>query len=235
MPYQLLEGFRKLFKGVVFRHRVSNQGDALAALFYEDLYDLARSPKYVEAIDNHTRAINSGNKITGRKARRGDGTFGELVPNVAAIVIPSFHVPRGPVANLEIGCEVKILATAIGKQQRERVGDLNDQARYFKKHGNEPICVGIVGLNHAPIYEAYEKARKTRTDGKSYKHPIQEASAAISLLREEVGPQFDELLILPFSATNIRPYPFEWMDQARTEQEYGAGLLRVSRIYERRF
>jgi hypothetical protein len=235
MPYQLLEKFESLFKGSVFRHRANNQGDAVAAMFYEDLFHLGRSQKLVERISSHSRGINVGNKIIGTQARRGDGTFGEFVPNVVAIVEPSIHVPRGHLASMEIGCEVKILATAIGKQRRERVGDLNDQARIFESRGNETIRVGIVGVNHAAEYEAYEGTRVTRTDGKNYKHPVQEAAAAITLLKNEVAPNFDELLILPFAATNIRPFPFRWMDAELTNNEYGAVLVRVSNLYERRF
>jgi hypothetical protein len=49
-----------------------------------------------------------------------------------------------------------------------------------------------------------------------------------------LGP-YDELLILPYSATNRPPFPFSWMNARRTQQEYNAILLRVSAEYQRRF
>jgi hypothetical protein len=50
----------------------------------------------------------------------------------------------GEVANILLGAEVKILAKAMIKQL-DRVGsDMENQAAEFRKHGNAPICVGIV-------------------------------------------------------------------------------------------
>src|SRR5437867_2825570 len=90
-----------------------------------------------KVVIQHTRVVNAGNRITGQAARRGDGTFGELVPNMVAIIAPSFTVARGPVGVLEVGAETKIFSTALGKQQRERVGDINGQADTFRKHNPE--------------------------------------------------------------------------------------------------
>jgi hypothetical protein len=53
------------------------------------------------------------NKRKGIEARRGDGTFGELILGERAVVDPGYKVARGPVANVEIGVEVKILAKAM--------------------------------------------------------------------------------------------------------------------------
>ena len=36
-------------------------------------------------------------------------------------------------------------------------------------------------------------------------------------------------------ATNVAPFPFEWVDVEQTSKEYGALLIRVSREYDRRF
>ena len=53
MPYTLLNKFRDLFHGKVFRHRSSNQGDLVAIQFFEDLYTLPNpSQKYVQRVDN---------------------------------------------------------------------------------------------------------------------------------------------------------------------------------------
>ena len=43
------------------------------------------------------------------------------------------------------------------------------------------------------------------------------------------------LLVLRFRATNVSPFPFEWLDYAQTAKEYGALLVRLSREYDRRF
>jgi len=75
----------------------------------------------------------------------------------------------------------------------------------------------------------------TSTDGKEYKHPFHEAKTAEVRLLEEAKPSFDEFLVLRFRATNLEPFPFEWVDLKDTELEYGAILTRISREYERRF
>jgi hypothetical protein len=48
-------------------------------------------------------------------------------------------------------------------------------------------------------------------------------------------PAFDEFLLLRFRATNVEPFPFEWVDESATSKEYSAVLVRVSREYDRRF
>ncbi|MGB7173680.1 MAG: hypothetical protein WBD23_09020, partial [Candidatus Acidiferrales bacterium] len=110
MPYRLLDEFRDLFHGKVFRHRASNQGDFVAIQFFEDLYDLPNpSAKYVSRVNEGVSVLNVQNRQHGVKARRGDGSFGEIVPHVQGIVDPGFHVKRGPIATIEIGIEVKII------------------------------------------------------------------------------------------------------------------------------
>jgi hypothetical protein len=73
------------------------------------------------------------------------------------------------------------------------------------------------------------------TDGKKYKHPIQEAAQAEQRLNEKARCAFDEFQILHFRATNAKPFPFEWVDLTMTEMEYSSVLTRMSREYERRF
>jgi hypothetical protein len=60
------------------------------------------------------------------------------------------------------------------------------------------------------------------------------AAAAITHL-EELRPDFDELLILRFRATNLEPFPFEWVNADATRQDYGAFLVRMSRHFDQRF
>ena len=232
---RLLEKFRSLFEGTKYVHRNPTLGDTVAAEFFEDLIDLAKSSKLVDRVVAHDRVINLQNTTTGKKSRRGDGTFGELVPTALAIVEDGYIVGRGPIANIEIGAETKIVSKAMVKQVERVIGDLDRQVAMFKKHGGNPICVGFVGVNWSPSYTSYEKDRSFPTDGKQYKHPVQEAAAAERRLRNEAQPVFDEFLILRFAATNVPPYPFEWSNYKEMVLEYNALLTRVSREYDKRF
>ncbi len=112
MPDRLLARFRDLFAGTKYEHRKSNLGDLVAMEFYEDLVDLGRSSLLIPRVDASDWVINTGNRRVGVSARRGDGTFGELVPGTQAIRDPGFRVARGSVATVEIGVEVKILNKA---------------------------------------------------------------------------------------------------------------------------
>jgi hypothetical protein len=121
------------------------------------------------------------------------------------------------------------------KQVDRVIGDLVRQTEEFKKKGGHPICVGIVGVNFATQYTSYEADRTFPTDGRKYKHPIQEADDALSRLLQHAAPKFDEFLILKFIASNTVPYPFSWADENQTSLEYSALLTRLSREYDRRF
>lgn len=154
MNYKLLEEFRKLFAGRIYRHRDSSQGDRVALYLYEDLFQLRRSPKFVKAVTSKLRVLNTQNLTVGQKSRRGDGAFGERLP---------------------------------------------------------------------------------QTDGKKYLHPFHEAEGVERDLVDRVQKNFDEFILLRFKAINKKPYAFDWVDQAKTENLYGAALVRISRDYESRF
>jgi hypothetical protein len=234
--YRLLDEFRKLFEGQRYLHRRSTSGDFVAMHLFEDLFAVGRSKLLRTRIEERVCVLNVQNRRRGIEARRGDGTFGELIPHVDAFVDPGFSVARGPIATVEIGCEVKILAKAMIKQIDRVISDLVKQVGHFKRGAGTPICVGIVGINHAAAYTSYEKDRAWPTDGTaSYRHPVQEASEAESRLLINAKPKFDEFLILRFRASNRAPYPFEWLDLNGTSLDYGAILTRISREYNRRF
>lgn len=233
--YAVLRVFRSLFEGQPYFHRDSSLGDRVASYLYEDLYSLNKSIKLHERIDARSRVLNAQNLTVGIPRRRGDGTFGERVPVAQAIADKGFAVARGPVATIEIGVETKILAKAMIKQIDRVIGDLKRQTEEFKKRGGQPICVGIVGVNFAQQYTSYEGDRTFPTEGRKYKHPIQEAEDAISRLRQRAAPSFDEFMILKFDAPNIPPHPFSWVNQEGAALEYSALLTRVSREYDRRF
>ena len=235
MPYQLLSQFRSLFEGTRYLHRNSSLGDSVALRLPEDLYALHRSTKIDDRIERKLRVMNVQNRVRGVAARRGDGTFGEIIPHAVAIDIPGFVVARGPVATVEIGTEVKILAKAMIKQIDRVMNDLQNQRREFEAAGGTPISVAIVGINQADRYVSYEGNVTWPTGTKGHKHPIQEATEAEARLRARVASGFDEFLILRFRATNEPPYDFEWVDQKQTEMDYGAALTRILRKYEARF
>ncbi len=186
-------------------------------------------------MDARQRVLNIQNRLRGINARRGDGTFGELIPHALAAKIPGFVVARGPIATVEIGAEVKILANSMIKQIDRVINDLQNQVREFKTAGGEPITVGIVGINQADHYVSYEGDVAWRTGQKGKKHPIQEAAEAERRLLAKAAPIFDEFMILRFRAWNESPYQFEWASEAATQEEYGAVLIRIIRKYDVRF
>lgn len=234
--YRLLKEFRGLFAGVKYEHRRSNLGDFVAMHLYEDLVALSKSERYVFSVENMSRVLNAQNKRKGIEARRGDGTFGELIVGEKAVIDPGYKVARGPVATVEIGVEVKILAKAMIKQIDRVKSDLAHQVHNFKHRAgsSQPICVAVVGINYAKVVTSWEADRSYQTDGLKYKHPIQEAEQARVRLKD-VAPLYDEFLILRYRASNEPPYPFEWVDENDTRQNYVAALQRISNEYQKRF
>ncbi len=235
MRYRLLDTFRGLFDGQAYLHRKSNLGDVVAVHLYEDLYGLGRSANYGARVDAGISVLNTQNLRRGVKARRGDGSFGEAVPSASSVWETGYAVGRGQIATIEIGIEVKILMKAMIKQIDRVIGDLRRQADQFRSRRGNAICVGIVGVNRAPHCTSYEGERSFPTDGKRYKHPIDEADAAEERLRQHAAPAFDEFVVLRFEAVNEPPYGFAWTDERATQLDYGAALVRISHQYEASF
>jgi hypothetical protein len=235
--YRLLTEFRRLFEGKIYKHRASNQGDFVAMHLYEDLVTIHRSSRLVDGIvSRKDRVLNVQNRRRGIVARRGDGTFSEIVPGETAIFDPGYRVGRGPIATVEIGVEVKILAKAMIKQIDRVINDLKNQVAQFKRGGGNPICVAIVGVNQAESMVGYEGDRPFPTTGKDgFLHPCQEAPEAEHRLKMLAAPDYDEFLILSFKATNTAPYPFEWADYNERRLDYSAALSRISARYQQRF
>ncbi len=235
--YRLLTQFRRLFEGKIYKHRASNQGDFVAMHLYEDLITVQRSPKFVGAVlTRRDRVLNVQNRRRGVAARRGDGTFGEIIPGEIAILDPGYQVGRGPIATVEIGIEIKVLAKAMIKQIDRVINDLRNQVVQFRRGGGHPICIAIVGVNEAESTIGYEGNRPFPTTGKDgFLHPAQEAPEAARRLQALAAPEFDEFLILRFKATNAAPYPFEWADFNETRLDYAAALSRISARYQQRF
>jgi hypothetical protein len=166
----------------------------------------------------------------------GDGTLGEIIPGESPVTDPGYLVPRGRIATVEIGVEVKVLAKAMIKQIDRVINDLRNQVVQFKRGGGHPICVAVIGINHSDRTIGYEKDRPFPTTGKSgFLHPFQEAPEAVRRLVTEAKPEFDEFLVLRFKARNEPPYPFEWVDYKATRLDYAAALSRISARYQQRF
>jgi hypothetical protein len=241
MTFDLLTAFESLFRGKPYYHRRANQGDAVAAEFYEDLHALGLSPKLRAAIDDGAKGIGPRNKsVTLKRMRRGDGTFGHFVDPRKARVFPGHAVRRGGLATIDIGIEVKILNKAMQKQIDRVVGDLDKQVRQWRRHNKtgKLISVAVVGINHADYTVGYEgPGRSFRTDGGRYPHPVQEAPKAEKRIVDEiVSPDvYDEVVILRFRARNEPPFDFGWVDPAGTAAAYTAVLKRIAALYEARF
>lgn len=229
--YQLLSEFERVFRGRIYRHRVSTTGDSVAGYLYEDLLALGQSPKLMNRVDRGEVAINTGNQIKGKKGRRGDGTFGRVVPGNPIKTLENLAIPRGLIAHLEIGAEVKIGATKLIAQVDRVMNDLRNQAQIFRSLNRNAITVGIVGVNYADRYVGWEKDRSFTAKVP----PQREAGDFANRIEAEVENHYDELLILRFAATNIEPYDFEWLNKTETERLYGSALVRICAEYERRF
>jgi hypothetical protein len=201
---------------------------------YEDIHTLGRSKAYASRVDERLSVVNVQNRRQGVVARRGDGSFGEVVPGTTVHAELGFNVARGPIATIEIGVEVKILAKAMIKQIDRVISDVVGQAVHFKTKGGQPITIGVVGVNYAPRYVSFEGNRQFPTDGKKYKHPVQEAAEAERRLLLRAAPSFDEFLVLRFRASNYANpgYDFAWVDENATKLDYGAILARISQRYE---
>lgn len=231
----LLREFAGLFIGHPYIHRDQSLGNHVAAHLYEDLFALNKSGKLTKRVTDKNRVLNRDVRVQGMGTRRGDGSFGEILPSVVAVTAKGFRVSRGPIARVEIGAETKILAKAMNKQIDRVIGDLTRQVDEFKASGGSPICVAFVGVNHAAQYTSFEGDRNYPTDGKKRKHPIQEAATAIQKVLARARQYFDEMLFLPFDASNVEPFDFKWQNLSETRNNYSALLLRVSDEYEKRF
>lgn len=244
MKYRLLDAFASLFSGQPYYHRKSNQGDAVSAEFYEDLYDLGHSPKFNLAVDTARRGIGPRNKtVTKRRMRRGDGTLGLLIDRDNALRLPGYSVPRGAVATIDIGVEAKIFNKAMMKQVDRVAGDLKKQVEHWRRvtEDDRLLSIAVIGVNCADYTVSYEgqeeNARVYKTDGKKYAHPVDEAPRVLARIQQEVidAEIYDEVLILKYIARNEAPFNFVWQDTAATRAAYKAALLRVTDKFERRF
>jgi hypothetical protein len=231
--FALLRQFEATFRNGPYIHRNSQLGNRIADYLYEDLYSLGLSRKYNDRVDARSHVLNPKGISPGIRSRRGDGSFGDLIPGSPATVAPGFRVARGATADVEVGAEVKILAKAMIKQIDRVIGDLGRQAEEFHQKSSTGITFGIVGINFAERYVSHEGDRQYATDGKSGNpHPAQEAVEAERRLLRAEAP-YSEFIQLGFRATNEPPYKFEWV--GRAQDNYAARLVRILRKYDLTF
>jgi len=139
---KLLGRFEATFRNGPYIHRNSNLGNRIADFLYEDLYDLHDSNKYNRRVGSRRRVLNPKGISPGIRARRGDGSFGDLIPGTPAVEASGFAVARGATATVEIGAEVKIIAKAMIKQIDRVTSDLCGQAAHFKRKSPDALTVG---------------------------------------------------------------------------------------------
>jgi hypothetical protein len=229
---KLLSKFEDTFRQGPYIHRNSQLGNRIADYLFDDLYELQTDSRFRRDVDADRIALNPRGISPGLKARRGDGSFGPIVPGYVPRHYPGHLVPTAPTAEVDVGAEVKILAKAMIKQIDRVISDLCAQSRHFKTKSPDAIPVGIVGINVADHYVSYERDRVYPT-GTYGPHPFVEANEAERRLRDAAEPCFSEFLILPFKATNSPPYPFAWANPGVTTVAYASMLVRLLRRYER--
>jgi hypothetical protein len=230
--FRLLDAFAATFQGRRYLHRNSQIGNRIADYLFDDLILASADSQFRQDCEAGRIVLNPKGIVPGVVSRRGDGSVGPLVPGHVASPYAGHLVSVGSNAEVDLGAEVKILAKAMIKQIDRVNSDLCGQATHLRAKSPDAITVGIVGLNFADHYVSYERDRSYPT-GEYGPHPNQEASEAERRLIGIAQPCFNEFLIFRFRATNVAPYPFEWVAMTATQDEYAAALIRLLRAYER--
>ena len=234
VTFRLLAAFEGLFRGTAYKHRISTLGNFVATHLYEDLLEHGDSPKFIDRVTSGKGAVNVDGSTRGVKARRGDGTFGAVVPGSAAGHVKGFAALQGMVALTHIGAEFKIIATAHLKQIDRVLTDLTGSASSLKAKSQNAITVGFAAVNYSERWTGLEGARSFPVERKPQR-ALQESEETSRRLLEIARPAFDEFVLLKFKATNQAPFPFSWLDERGTAADYGAALVRISHLYEQRF
>ena len=232
--FKLLLAFENLFRGRAYNHRNAALGNFVASHLFEDLYAGALSPKFKQRVDSQSCVVSVAGSTRGVKARRGDGTFGAAVPGSEPVNFPGFIVWHGMVALTQVGTEVKILAKSQLKRIDRVIVDLVSSATSLKAKSSRAITVAIAAVNFSEKYTGIEGTREFPVD-RTPARAAQEAEETSRRLDAQVGPAFDEFLLLKFKATNRPPYPFGWLNVDSVRADYGAALVRIAHLYEQRF
>lgn len=232
--FRLLSAFEGLFRGTLYQHRKSTLGNAVASNLYEDLRTHGGSRKFNERVSEGRCVVNVAGSTRGVRARRGDGTFGATVPGSEATQAEGFAVLQGMVALTQIGAEFKIIATAHLKQIDRVTNDLTGSASSLREKSNSAITVGFAAVNYSERWTGIEGSRSFPVSRKPPR-ALQESEETSRRLVHLAAPSYDEFLLLKFSATNQDPFPFSWVNPPGAAADYGAVLVRVADLYEKRF
>ena len=176
--------------------------------------------------------VTVNGEIYGRKrVRRNDSFSGRPPAGELDIRTPTgSDVSEGVIAEPHIGCEVKILAKAQQKQIDRVINDLRGFGVRMRSLHARCINVAVVGVNHESEYVSYEGERQYRDRLRAHEATQTEQRV------QEIHGDFDEVLVLPFRASNEAPtFPFAWMDEGKTRRDYGAILTRIGSLYDERF
>ena len=231
-PFRLLDRFALTFRQGPYLHRSPNLGNRIARELFDDLVSHHVSDLLVERVRSRREIVTMKGEIYGRKRVRRNDSFSGKPPAGELDIrdIDGSLVCEGVIAEPHIGCEVKILAKAQQKQVDRVVNDLRGfNARMRRLHAR-CINVAVIGVNHESEYVSYEGDRQ-------YRDRLRAKEAEQTEERvHEIEDDFDEVLVLPFRATNEAPaFPFTWVDEAKTRRDYGAILTRIGSSYDERF
>jgi len=138
------------------------------------------------------------------------------------------------VALTHIGAEFKIVATAHLKQIDRVLQDLTGSAVSLKEKSASAITVGFAAVNYSEGWTGMEGTRSFPVVRKPHR-ALQESEETSRRLLETARPAFDEFVLLKFKATNQPPFPFSWLNSSGTASDYGAAVVRIADLYDRRF
>ncbi len=232
--FKLLAAFQALFHGTVYKHRSSTLGNYVASHLYEDLYDHGDSQTFNQRVASGACVVNVSGTTQGVDVRRGDGTFGAVVPGSVSVAVKGFTVRQGSVALTHIGAEFKIIATAHLKQIDRVITDLTNSAATLKEKSAQAITVGFAAVNYSERWTGMEGMRSFPVE-RTPKRALEASDETSRRLLELARPAFDEFILLRFKATNQGGFPFSWLNEAWTAADYGAVLVRIAALYEKRF
>lgn len=115
------------------------------------------------------------------------------------------------------------------KQIDRVINDLEGFALRMKRLNKKCINVAVVGVNHEPNYIGFEGTRE-------FRHKLRADEPLVVMNRLGVlATSYDEVLLLPFRATNQPPFPFSWGGPRKAELDYASVLTRIGERYQERF
>ncbi len=223
-PFRLLDQFEATFRKGPYKHRSPSLGNLIGRELFEDLVAHEVSRLLVDRVRSRREIVTMNGEIYGRKRVRRNDSFSGRPPAGELDIrsVEGYAVSEGVIAEPHIGCEVKILAKAQQKQIDRVVNDLRGFAVRMRSLHARCINVAIVGVNHESEYVSYEGDRQYRD--RLRPNEATQTEQRVGDLQED----FDEVLILPFRATNLtRRRGFHspgWMSRGR-----GATTARSSR------